>query len=147
MCRSGRRAQQTRLPQTVAVRLEVRARMEQPSSHLKIKRAGNVSVVEFADRKILEEISIEEIGNELRGLVEAEPGPQLLLNFSNVDHLASAALGMLITLQKKVQEQNGSLKLSNINRQIFQVFKITRLNRVFDIHETADRALDSFGQA
>ncbi|MBP7747230.1 MAG: STAS domain-containing protein [Phycisphaerae bacterium] len=121
--------------------------MDQPSSHLKIKRAGSVAVVEFADRKILEELSIQEIGDELRGLAEAEAGPQLLLNFQNVDHLASAALGMLITLHKKVQEQNGALKLSNINRQIFQVFRITRLNRVFDIHETAEDALASFGQA
>jgi anti-sigma B factor antagonist len=127
-------------------RVEVRVLMEQPSTHLKIKRAGNVSVVEFADRKILEEISIQEIGSELRGLVETEPGPQLLLNFQNVDHLASAALGMLITLQKKVQEQNGLLKLSNINRQIFQVFKITRLNRVFDIHDTAEKAMESFAR-
>lgn len=144
---SGRRAEQTRPPQAVAVGVEVWARMEQPSSHLKIKRAGSISVVEFADRKILEELSIQEIGSELRGLVESEPGPRLLLNFQNVDHLASAALGMLITLQKKVQEQNGALKLSNINRQIFQVFKITRLNRVFDIHDTADKAMESFARA
>ncbi len=121
--------------------------MEQPSSHVKIKRSGDVSVVQFADRKILEEISIHEIGEELRALAEAEPRIKLLLDFANVDHLASAALGMLITLHKKVQERNGTLKLSNINRQIFQVFKITRLNRVFDIHDTADQALESFSRA
>jgi len=121
--------------------------MEQPSSHLKIKREGNVSIVEFADRKILEELSIQEIGDELKRLTESEAGAQLLLNFENVDHLASAALGMLITLHKRVQEQHGALKLSNINRQIFQVFRITRLNRVFDIHENAEKALASFGQA
>ncbi len=121
--------------------------MEQPSSHLKIKRSGSISVVEFADRKILEELSIQQIGDELRRLAEAENGVQLLLNFENVEHLASAALGMLITLHKKVQEQNGSLKLSNINRQIYQVFRITRLNRVFDIHDSAEKALKSFGKA
>ena len=121
--------------------------MEQPSSHLKIRKQGGVSIVEFADRKILEELSIQEIGDELRRLAESETGIRLLLDFDNVDHLASAALGMLITLHKKVQEQNGALKLSNINKQIFQVFRITRLNRVFDIHESADKALESFGQA
>ncbi len=119
--------------------------MEQPSSHLKIKKSGNVSVVEFADRKILEELSIQEIGDELRRLAESEQRIRLLLNFDNVDHLASAALGMLITLQKRVQEQHGEMKLSNINKQIFQVFHITRLNRVFDIHESAEDALSSFG--
>jgi anti-sigma B factor antagonist len=120
--------------------------MEQPSTHLKIKREGRVSVVEFADRKILEELSIQEIGAELRALADAEAGVRLLLNFENVDHLASAALGELITLHKKVQEQQGELKLSNINRQIIQVFRITRLNRMFDIHETVEQALESFGR-
>ena len=121
--------------------------MEQPSSHLKIKQVGEVSVVEFADRKILEELSIQEIGEELKHLAESQPGIKLLLNFDNVFHLASAALGMLITLHKRVQERQGMLKLSNINRQIFQVFKITRLNRVFDIYDTADQALEAFQKA
>lgn len=118
--------------------------MEQPSSHVKIKRADGVSVVEFADRKILEELSIQEIGEELRQLVESEPAIRLLLDFKQVEHLSSAALGMLITLHKRVQERNGSLKLSDINRQIFEVFKITRLNRVFEICDTAEQALAQF---
>ena len=118
--------------------------MEQPSSHLRIRRANGVSVVEFADRKILEELSIQEIGEELHQVVESEAGIKLLLDFKNVDHLSSAALGMLITLNKKVKEQSGDLKLSDINRQIFEVFKITRLNRVFDIHDTAEEALARF---
>jgi anti-sigma B factor antagonist len=120
--------------------------MEQPSSHLRIRRdeANSVSVVEFADRKILEELSIQEIGEELDRLVEAEPNVRLLLDFKNVDHLSSAALGMLITLNKKIKERSGGLKLSNINRQIYEVFKITRLNRVFDIHDTAEEALRQF---
>ncbi len=118
--------------------------MEQPSSHLKIKRSDSVSVVEFADRKILEELSIQEIGEELDQIVESEPGVKLLLNFKNVDHLSSAALGMLITLNKKIKERDGDLKLSDINRQIFEVFKITKLNRVFDIHDNADDAMAAF---
>jgi anti-sigma B factor antagonist len=119
-------------------------RMEQPSTHLRVKKSERVSVVEFADRKILEELSIQEIGEELDRLIDGQPGIRLLLNFRNVDHLSSAALGMLITLNKKVKEQNGTLKLSDINRQIFEVFKITRLNRVFDIHDTAEQALAGF---
>jgi len=118
--------------------------MEQPWSHLKIKRTDEISVVAFADRKILEELAIQEIEEELHQVVDSEPGIKLLLNFQNVDHLSSAALGMLITLNKKIKETNGELKLSDINRQIFEVFKITRLNRVFDIHDTADQAIAQF---
>jgi anti-sigma B factor antagonist len=120
--------------------------MEQPSTHLKVKRANGIALVEFADRKILEELSIQEIGQELERLVGSEPGIRMLLSFRNVDHLSSAALGMLINLNKKVKEQKGALRLSDINRQIFEVFKITQLNRVFDIHDTQDQALTQFGE-
>jgi anti-sigma B factor antagonist len=118
--------------------------MDQPSSHIRVKRSDGVAVVEFADRKILEELSIQEIGEEIDRLVNAEPGIKLLLNFKNVDHLSSAALGMLINLQKKVDAQRGSLKLSDINRQILEVFKITRLDRVFKIYDSSDKAMSGF---
>ena len=65
--------------------------MEQPSTHLIVKRTEGIALVEFADRKILEELSIQEIGDELQRIVDAEPGIRMLLNFKNVDHLSSAA--------------------------------------------------------
>jgi len=118
--------------------------MPERKSRLKVNRSNGVHVVQFADRKILEELSITEIGEELSNLVDTQPGIKLLLNFSSVDHLSSAALGMLITLNKRVAQANGALKLSNINAQIYEVFKITRLNQVFDIHPTAEEALAGF---
>jgi anti-sigma B factor antagonist len=51
---------------------------------------------------------------------------------------------MLITLKKKVEEKQGKLKLSDINPQIYEVFKITRLNKIFDIHPSVDKARASF---
>lgn len=118
--------------------------MDKPSSHLRIKRSDHVVVVEFVDRKILEEMMIQEIGDEVNRLVESEPRIRLLLDFNSVDHLSSAALGMLITLNNKVKEQNGMLRLANINKQIFEVFKITRLNKLFQIYPTSAEALTDF---
>lgn len=118
--------------------------MAEERSHLKVTTKDGASVVHFADRKILEELSIHEIGEELFGLVSDRPGIKLLLSFGEVEHLSSAALGMLITLNKQVEEASGQLKLADISPQIFEVFKITRLNKLFDIHDTAEQALQSF---
>lgn len=118
--------------------------MAEQNSHLTIKDRGGVRIVEFSDRKILDELCISEIRDELSGLVTAQDGIKLLLDFSAVEHLSSAALGVLITLNKQVAEQNGSLKLSNISPQIYEVFKITRLNKLFDIHETVEAAIESY---
>lgn len=118
--------------------------MASERSHLRIKDSGGVKVVEFADRRILDELCIAEIRDELSKLVSETTGIKLLLSFKNVDHLSSAALGVLITLNKHVGEQKGKLKLSDISTQIYEVFKITRLNKLFDIHDTAERALAGF---
>ena len=112
--------------------------------HLMVSDSNGVKVVRFTARKILEELSISEIGEELSGLVGGMSGAKMLLSFENVEHLSSAALGMLIKLNKEVAEQGGTLKLSEIAPQIFEVFKITRLNKLFDIYDTDERALSSF---
>jgi len=113
-------------------------------THLKVTETDSVHVVEFSERKILEEFSIAEIGEELARIAGKAEGVKILVSFKDVEHLSSAALGMLITLNKKVGEQNGKLKLSDISPQIYEVFKITRLNKLFDIYDTAQAALKSF---
>ena len=118
--------------------------MAEEFTHLNVTETDAVHVVEFSDRKILEEFSIAEIGEELARIVGEAEGVKILVSFKDVEHLSSAALGMLITLNKKVGEQNGKLKLSDISPQIYEVFKITRLNKLFDIHDTAQAALKSF---
>ena len=117
---------------------------EQRESHITVRAADGVQIVEFSDRKILEELLITEIGDELSKLVAGTNDIKLLVSFKNVEHLSSAALGMLIRLNKQVSEANGRLRLSNISPQIYEVFKITRLNKLFDIHDNAEGALASF---
>ncbi|MBL8763567.1 MAG: STAS domain-containing protein [Phycisphaerae bacterium] len=115
------------------------------SSRLKVsKRDGGVIQVEFIDRNILDEANIQQIGEEIGSLVEAEGKPRLLISFANVDHLSSAALGTLITVNNKVRNKTGQLRLCNIDPQIYQVFVITKLNKLFEIHDTTDKAVASF---
>jgi anti-sigma B factor antagonist len=117
---------------------------EPEKAHLKVTRANGVCVVEFEDRKILEEICIAEIGEMLSDVVSSEPKIKLVASFRNVEHLSSAALGMLVNLRKQVQDTGGSLKLSNIRPQIYEVFKITKLHKLFEIHDTAAQAMHAF---
>ncbi|HJT33591.1 MAG TPA: STAS domain-containing protein [Pirellulales bacterium] len=111
---------------------------------LEVSEMGDVTVVRFVDRKILDEASIQELGNELFQLVEQEQRGKLVLNFSKVDFLSSAALGKLITLDKKVKSRSGKLKLCNIRPEIYEVFAITKLNKLFDIKDDEAEALAAF---
>lgn len=118
--------------------------MPSEASRLRIKKVNEVTQVEFIDRNILDEANIQLIGEEISSIIDAGPRPKLLISFTNVDHLSSAALGTLITVNNKVRHATGQLRLSDIDPQIYEVFVITKLNKLFEIHETAADALKSF---
>jgi anti-sigma B factor antagonist len=111
---------------------------------LEVETIGDVTVVNFVDKKILDEQNIQNIGEQLFGLVEQDGLSRLLLNFGNVEYLSSAALGKLITLNKKVKDASGKLILCNISPQIFEVFEITRLDKFFKIEKDEQTGLQAF---
>jgi anti-sigma B factor antagonist len=111
---------------------------------VEVSEIGDVTVVRFVDRKILDTANIQELGDELSSLVESDNRKSLLLNFSRVEFLSSAALNKLILLDRAVKKQGGRLKLCSLRPEIQEVFVITRLNQIFDIYDEESDALASF---
>lgn len=116
--------------------------MGEKKPRLNVTTEGNATVVELTDRKILDEISISQIADQLGSLVSQTSSPRFVLDFATVAHMSSSALGMLITLNKRVRERKGQLCLCNIQPGIYEVFVITRLNEIFDIRSSRQDAVD-----
>jgi len=117
--------------------------MQEPIQRLKVSTEGDVTVVELTDRKILDEVNISQIGEQINSLVARSAKPKMILDFASVSHMSSSALGMLITLHKRIRERNGGLRLCNIQPGIYEVFVITRLNEIFQICQSRGAAADS----
>jgi len=111
---------------------------------LEVEHIGDVTVVNFVDKKILDEQNIQVIGEQLFSLVDEDGLRKILLNFGNVEYLSSAALGKLITLNKKIQTAGGKLILCNIAPQIHEVFAITKLDKFFKIRKDEQTGLQEF---
>ena len=118
--------------------------MPDATQRLNVTDHKDVKVVDFIESKILDEANITEIGNTLNHMIDEVNNPKLLLDFSNVDHLSSAALGMLINANNRIKTRNGQLRLTNIRPQIYEVFVITKLNKLFRIYPDRAEALGSF---
>ena len=118
--------------------------MAETESRLRVAEGGGVTRIVFLDKNILEEASIQKIGDEISALIDDSPNPKVLINFENVEHLSSAALGTLITVNNKVRQKGGQLRLTNIDPQIYEVFAITKLNKLFQIHDDAEAAVKTF---
>ncbi len=98
-----------------------------------------VDVARFVDGAV-----IEQCYREIVELLDKTEESNVLLHFGRVGFMSSAALGMLIRVMKKCKELKITLKLCNISPDIVQVFKITGLDKVFDIHADAADAMASF---
>jgi anti-sigma B factor antagonist len=114
------------------------------TQRIDVSKTGDVSVVRFRDRKILDEAVIGELGAELFALVEIDNRKAILLDFEGVEFLSSAALGKLITFDRKVKTSQGRLKMCGLTPSILEVFQVTKLNKVFDIRPDAADALAAF---
>ncbi len=110
-----------------------------PNVH--VDYTDHATVVTFIDRKILEEQDIRGLQESLNSVLDQMDDIRLVLDFCNVEFLSSAVLGLLIRLSKRIQERNGKLTLCSISPKIYEVFKITQLNKVFEISDDVENAL------
>lgn len=98
------------------------------------RQDGKFTIVEFKTESLMNPLELERIGAALFRLVDEEHRHHLVLDFQPVRYLSSQAIGMLVSLNKRLSQANdGTLALSGVGPQLLQLLKITRLDRVLKI--------------
>ena len=102
-------------------------------SHLHVEKSVDMIVVRLGKHRVLDELTAENISDELLGVVDRPDCHHLLLDFSGVAQLSSALLAKLLKLRRKMEPKGENLRLSGLNSQLRSVFAVTRLDCLFDI--------------
>ncbi len=110
---------------------------------LKIVQDNDITLISFLDVSLLDETSIQPLGKQLEE-ISAKENIKLILSFRNIEYASSAVLGRLVKIYKIVKANKGTIKLCNIKSNILSVFKVTKLDKMFEIHPDEDKALKSF---
>lgn len=92
----------------------------------------------------LDETKIQRLTQELGQAVGEPQGHRLVIDLGAVAFLTSTGIGAMIALQKKLHASGGTLKLCSLHPDILSLFKITQVDRLFDIQANADDAVKSF---
>jgi anti-sigma B factor antagonist len=105
---------------------------------------GKGLVITVMAAELLEDTEIAAMEKSVLRLVEEAVATNFVLNFENVKFLSSAVLRVLVKVNAAVVNQRqGKLRLCCIDPKIIEVFKITRLDKVFDIRKNVDEAVES----
>jgi anti-sigma B factor antagonist len=115
--------------------------MDKLKPNLRVEFHGSVVVATLTDEKILDEAQLKGLEGSFMPLIKQTPAIQLIVDFSTVQFLTSSVLGLLIRLSKKVYEAQGKLRLCSISPKILEIFRITRLDKIFEIFPNVDEAM------
>ena len=72
---------------------------------------------------------------------------RIVLNLWEVAYIDSVGIATLAECHAVARAQGADIKLLRLNRRVIDLMRLTRLTTVFEIHETLDRAVGSFGGA
>ena len=67
---------------------------------------------------------------------------EIILNLGRVTMVDSSGIGTMIRCHSAVSAAGGKLKIVGANSTVRQAFRITRLDKVFEFHETEESALN-----
>jgi anti-sigma B factor antagonist len=115
----------------------------EPYECIELENVDSVLVVKFVDKKVMDPARIERMGQELLALVDEGKVDNLLINFENVKFFSSAAINLLIVLEKRVRGRGGSIRLGSLRPEVRDLFSYTNLDSIFKIEEEQTESVDS----
>lgn len=57
------------------------------------------------------------------------------LDFRGLEYISSAGLGVLLALHKRALASGGRLRLVNVNRHIYDIFRFSGFDHVFEVEQ------------
>jgi anti-sigma B factor antagonist len=110
--------------------------------NFKTESNGAVMVVMVREER-LDAHNSDELKTEMSRLFESGT-KNLVVDLKEVRFIDSSGLGVLVSGFKNASTHQGSIKLCSLQTQVKSMFELTRLQRVFDIYQTIDEALESY---
>lgn len=99
----------------------------------------------FVIRPLNEEMLLSELiptrQDELVQLIGSSDAPRVVLDLANIAYMSSTALGLLVTLHKRLAEQSRTFAVCSPQRDIRLVLEITMFHKLFPIYDSLSAAL------
>ncbi len=113
-------------------------------NQLLIQTYRDVTVISFQNVAVLDSANIEALGRNLLDLIEKQDNRKVILEFTAVKFMSSQALGVLLQLKRAMEPVKGEIVIVGIRPELYKVFKITNLHKLFKFHDDLDKALQEF---
>jgi|SRR5688572_32914295 len=113
-----------------------------PQAPFTVQQIDKFTVVEFKSPSLMDPLELEQLGQQLYRLVDEEDRRKVILDFEKVQYLSSQAIGIVLTMNKKLGSlSNSKLVLCGVGPRLMELLKITRLDRLLTVKPSQREAL------
>lgn len=103
---------------------------------------NNIVVAKITDDTKLNVLNAEEVKNALTLLLRDYD--RMILNLEGILFIDSTGFGSLISIFKRASENDKTFKICSVSPEALELMKITKLDNVFEIHDSLEQCLDAF---
>lgn len=103
-----------------------------------------ILIILVKDPRLVDEVVLEQLEKDVLAAIDQSEEDRLIMDFAPVQFMSSSMLGKLVKIHKKCKEYKTKLKVSGVTPDIREVFKITRLDKLFDFEKDLESARKAF---
>jgi anti-anti-sigma factor len=121
---------------------------QQPLAEIKYK--PRATILTILPDYLMDEAAIGQLRDTIEPIIMEKPTLPLIIDFNNVRALCSGAIGYLVALKQRIEARQGRLiiccvqdkiKGSSNDKFIYEIFKVVKLDRYFEMRPSVDSAL------
>ena len=109
--------------------------------NLDITGGGEATVIAFKSTSLSEPEMVAAVSRQINAFVEQSRPGRIIFDFGMVKFFSSQVLGLLLDIRAKLKEYEGEVLISGINPQLYRVFKITNLDKLFRFFPDKEAAI------
>lgn len=107
-----------------------------------VKKMNDVMLVELVGSL---DVSLQSnMKDKLMKVFSENQNGDVVLDFQKVNFIDSSCLGVLVSLARTLRENKSDIKLIHLTEDVRSIFQITRLDKIFEIFDNAQEAVNSF---
>jgi anti-anti-sigma factor len=91
----------------------------------------------------LDSTNAQDVIKFVQNLSENEGLVHLVADFSKLRYINSTGLGTILRISKMLISKKGSFKIANPNENVFEIIEIVGANKLLDVYQTKEDALES----
>lgn len=112
---------------------------------VEITSEKDAAVVAFKSASISNVEEIATVSKQIKDFIEQKSPPKVIVDFEGVKFFSSAVLGLVLDMRARLKTYDGMVVISGINPQLYRVFKITHLDRIFEFFPDRESAIKAIG--